>query len=63
MIIYSLDVFFSQFGKEQSIVPCPVLTVASLPEYRFLRRQIRWSGIPSLEEFSTVCCDEHSQRL
>ena len=27
----------------QSIVPCPVLTVASLPAYRFLRRQVRWS--------------------
>ena len=30
----------------QSIVPCPVLTVASWASYRFLRRQIRWSGIP-----------------
>ena len=30
----------------QSIVPCPVLTVASLPLYRFLRRQVRCSGIP-----------------
>ena len=29
----------------QSVVPCPVLTVASWPEYRFLRRQVRWSGI------------------
>ena len=29
----------------QSIVPCPVLTVASGPAYRFLRRQVRWSGI------------------
>ena len=28
-------------------VPCPVLTVASWPAYRFLKRQIRWSGIPS----------------
>ena len=28
----------------QSVVPCPVLTVASA--YRFLRRQVRWSGIP-----------------
>ena len=26
-------------------IPCPVLTVASWPAYRFLRRQIRWSGI------------------
>ena len=30
----------------QSIVPCPVLTVASWPAYRLLRRQVRWSGIP-----------------
>ena len=29
-----------------SVVPCPVLTVASWPAYRFLRRQARWSGIP-----------------
>ena len=26
--------------------PCPVLTVASWPTYRFLRRQVRWSSIP-----------------
>ena len=26
--------------------PCLVLTVASWPEYRFLRRLVRWSGIP-----------------
>ena len=45
----------------QSVVPCPVLTVASWPAYRFLKRQIRWSYIPisfrifhSLLEFSTV---------
>ena len=47
----------------QSVVPCPVLTTASWPAYRFLKRQVRWSGIPSLEEFFTVCCDPHSQRL
>ena len=29
----------------QSIVPCPVLTVASWPAYRLHRRQVRWSGI------------------
>ena len=28
----------------QSIVPCPVLTVASWPAYRFLRRQVRRSS-------------------
>ena len=30
----------------QSVVPCPVLTVASWPAYRFLKRQVRWSGVP-----------------
>ena len=30
----------------QSVVPCPVLTVTSWPAYRFLKRQGRWSGIP-----------------
>ena len=30
----------------QSVVPCPVLTVAFWPAYRFLKRQVRWSGIP-----------------
>ena len=30
----------------QSVVPCPVLTLASWPAYRFLKRQVRWSGIP-----------------
>ena len=30
----------------QSVVPCPVLTVASWPAYRFLKRQGRWSAIP-----------------
>ena len=30
----------------QSVVPCLVLTAASWPAYRFLRRQVRWSGIP-----------------
>ena len=29
----------------QSVVPCPVLTVASWSAYRFLRRQVRWPGI------------------
>ena len=28
------------------VIPCPVLSAASWPAYRFLRSQIRWSGIP-----------------
>ena len=30
----------------QSVVPCPVLPDVSWSAYRFLRRQVRWSGIP-----------------
>ena len=30
----------------QSVVPCPVLSVASWPAYRFFKRQVRWPGIP-----------------
>ena len=41
----------------QSVVPCPVLTVASWPAYRFLKRQIRWSGIPiSFRIFHSLLC-------
>ena len=29
----------------QSVVPCPVLTVASWPAYQFMNRWVRWSGI------------------
>ena len=40
---------------DQSVVPCPVLTVASWPAYRILRRQVRWSGIPiSLRIFHSL---------
>ena len=30
----------------QSVVPCPVLTVASWTAYRLLKGQVKWSGIP-----------------
>ena len=39
---------------EPVFFPCPVLTVASWPAYRLLRRQVRWSGIPIS---FPVCCD------
>ena len=32
-------------------VPYPVLTVASWPAYRFLKRQVRWPGIPIFQNF------------
>ena len=39
----------------QSVVPCPVVTVASWTAYRFLKRQVRRSGIPiSLRIFQFV---------
>ena len=47
----------------QSVVPCPVLTVASWPAFRFLRRQVRWSSVPISWRIFHVCCDPHSHRL
>ena len=39
----------------QSVVQCLVLAVVSWPTYKFLRRQIRWSGIPiSLRIFHSL---------
>ena len=46
-----------------SIVPCLVLTIASWSAYIFLRRRSGGLVCPSLEEFSTFCCDPHSQRI
>ena len=44
----------------QSVVPCPVLTVASWLAYRFLRRQVRRSGIPiSLRIFHSLLWSTH----
>ena len=43
----------------ESVVPCPVLTVASGPAYRFLKRLVRWSGISiSLRIASKVLCSQ-----
>ena len=48
----------------QSVVPCPVLTVASWPAYGFLRRQVRWSGIPiSLRVFHSLLWCRQSKAL
>ena len=49
MTIYSLDVLLSQFGT--SLLFHVVLTVASWPAYRFLRRQVRCSHIPISKNF------------
>ena len=56
--IYCLVLLLSLWN--QSSVPCSVLTVASWPEYRFLRRLEGNLIFPSFEEFS-VCCDLQSQ--
>ena len=49
---------------KQLVVPCPVLTVASWPAYRFLRRQVRWSGIPiSFRIFHSLLWSTESKAL
>ena len=48
----------------QSVVPCKVLAVASWPKYRFLRRQVRWSGIPiPLRAFHSLLWSTQSNAL
>ena len=48
----------------KSFVPCPVLAVASWPVYRFLRRQVRWFGIPiSLGIFHSLLWPTQSKAL
>ena len=46
---YNIQPWHTPFSiLSQSIVPCKVLTLASWSTYRFLRRQVRWSGISHL---------------
>ena len=45
MTICSLDIFLFLFGTSL-LFHVRFLTVASWPAYRFLKRQVRWSGIP-----------------
>ena len=45
----------------QSVIPCPVLTVASWPAHRVLKSKVVWYS-HSFKNFP-VCCDPHSQRL
>ena len=45
----------------QSIFPCLFLTVASWPEYRFLRRQVRWSGIPRYADDTTLMVESEGE--
>ena len=49
---------------DRSIVPSPVVTVASWLAYGFLRRQVRWSGIPiSWRIFRSVLWSTQSKAL
>ena len=48
----------------RSIVPYLVLTLASWPAHRFLRRQVRWSGIPiSWRIFQSLLWSTQSKAL
>ena len=48
----------------QSVLPCPVLTVASWPVNMFLRRKIRWFGISiSLRIFHSLLWSTQSKAL
>ena len=45
-----------------SLASCPVLTVACWPAYRFLRRKVRWSGVPiSLRIFHSLLWSTQSK--
>ena len=46
-----------------SVVSCTVLTVASWPSYRFLKSQVRWSGIPISFRIFHSSLWSNSQRL
>ena len=50
MTVYSFDVLLSQFCTRSG-------SVASWPAYRFLRRQVSWSGIPISLRIVHSCCD------
>ena len=47
----------------QSVVPCSVLTVSSWPAYRFLKRQVRWSGPISFRIFHSLLWSTQSKAL
>ena len=47
---------------DQSVVPCPVLLLPDL-HIDFSKGRLGDLVFPPLEEFSTVYCDPHSQRL
>ena len=62
---YNIQSWHTPFSIwNQSVVPCSILTVASWPAYRFLRRQVRWSGIPiSLRILHSLLSSTQSEAL
>ena len=62
MTIYSLDVLLFLFGTS---LLSPVQFYLLLPDLHIDFSRVRSDGLAfaSLSEFSTVCCDPHSQRL
>ena len=67
MTIYSLDVLLFLFGTSLLFhvqLEHVVLTAASWPTYRFLQRQVRWSGIPiSFKIFHSLLWSTQSKAL
>ena len=62
MTIYSLDVILSQFGT--SLLFYVASNCCIWPAYKFLRRQVRWSGIPiSLRIFHSLLWFTQSKAL
>ena len=62
---FSFFFFFIQYyiGFAIHQHACPVLTVASWPAYRFLKRQVRWSGIPIAWRISSLLWSTQSKAL
>ena len=54
---------YSVLNLNQSIVSCQVLTAAFDLHTDFSGGRSNGLVFPSLEEFSTVCCDPHSHSL
>ena len=50
-------------NMNQSVVPCLVLTVASWPAYKFLRRQIKCRVFPSLRIFHSFLWSTQTKAL
>ena len=60
----NIQPWHTSFPVWNQSVPCPVLTIASWPVYRFLKGQVRWSGIAiSFRIFHSVLWSTQSKAL